>query len=230
MDLKMHQGREYAVLPIIALTHGAISARGSDGYELVAPEHYGQNVNAWDGKPLFLGHPTSRATSDVVDRDGLGFVKGARLDDQQRLIMEAWVDLMHAKLRAPALLDRLRAQEPIQVSVGVDIDLADAEGEIGGRGYAGAWTNIRPDHLALLPTDVAGACNWEMGCGVREAKRASRRSTVSKGFYARFYQRPVCDGAKRTEEIDLDEGASDQRFVAASAAAEWDLNEEEDQY
>jgi hypothetical protein len=192
MDLHEHNGRTYAVLPIIALTHGAIAARGSDGYELVAPEHYGQTVSAWDGKPLFLGHPTSRATPDVVDRDGLGFVKGARLDDQQRLVMEAWVDLMHAKLRAPALLDRLRAQEPIQVSVGVDIDLADAEGEIGGRGYAGAWTNIRPDHLALLPTDVAGACNWEMGCGVREAKRARVLPRNWWMRYARFGDLPMC--------------------------------------
>jgi hypothetical protein len=221
----MESGRTFAVVPIVALTHGAIAARGSSGYELVDPEHYGVDLDAWDGKPLFLGHPEVRgaavmATPDVIDRDGLGFVRNARLDAAQRLVMDAWVDVLHAKLRAPALLERLRAQDPIDVSVGVNIDLDDAEGVIAGRAYSGAWTNIVPDHLALLPADVNGACSWDDGCGVRTASRARPYRSLPKDFW----RRPAC--VAKPAVVPSTRAVADERFVATSA--EWDLGEDEE--
>jgi hypothetical protein len=111
--------------------------------------------------------------------------------------MEAWLDVEHAKERAPELLQRIEDGEEIEVSVGVFVETDDeATGEHDGKPYRGAWRNIKPDHLALLPAGVVGACSREMGCGVRAALSNSNNQ---------YRQGDLMDGFKTLRNIPMSE-------------------------
>jgi hypothetical protein len=43
--------------------------------------------------------------------------------------------------------------------------LEDKKGKFGDKEYDGVWRNIVPDHLAILPEGITGACSVEDGCG-----------------------------------------------------------------
>lgn len=55
--------------------------------------------------------------------------------------------------------------EPMHVSTGLFADMVDEAGEVGGKKYTRRATNIRYDHLALLP-DGGGAGTPEQGVGM----------------------------------------------------------------
>lgn len=164
---EQHQGRSYTVVPVIALKEGVIHAMNSDCDEFVPASEL--HVHGWEQKPLFVGHPlvNGRPVSGAhpqVASTAVGFVRHAAVGDG-RLTMEAWVDDAKAD---DELLDVLRANLGMDVSVGVFTANDDTAGEHDGKRYESTWRGIRPDHLALLPKDT-GACSWEMGCGVRAA-------------------------------------------------------------
>jgi hypothetical protein len=83
-----------------------------------------------------------------------------------KLVAEAWLDISKLESISPESYAAIIAKEIMEVSVGVFNDELEEEGEWNGESYTAIASNHRPDHLALLPTQV-GACSTEDGCGIR---------------------------------------------------------------
>lgn len=169
--------REYLVVPVVALVEGVVHAMNAGSPEFVAAEEFSRAPQGWNGRPLFYGHPmngdspVSGNSPDVLEEKAIGLVFNTRLKSK-KLSMEAWIDVEKAKEVAPDLIDRVNKGDAIEISVGVFVETDDTEGIFEGKKYLGAWHDIVPDHLALLPKGDEGACSVEMGCGVRAAKGA----------------------------------------------------------
>lgn len=184
-------GREWTVVPVVALVEGVIHAMNSKHPEYVSAQVFSRAPMMWNGRPVFVGHPMKGAdpvpgnTPETLEALGAGLVFNAGVKNN-KLAMEAWIDNARADVvpDLSALLERVAAGEPIEISVGAFVDTNDASGEYNGKEYQGEWIEIFPEHLALLPEGDIGACSREMGCGVRAAKGATM-DAPKKSFLAR---------------------------------------------
>lgn len=171
---EQYQGREHLVVPVVALVEGVVHAMNSAYPEFVSAKEFSRAPTGWNGRPVFLGHPVkdgrpvSGNSPELLQTEAIGTIFETHIK-AKKLCMEAWIDVEKATAVAPALLERIASGAEIQISVGVLVETDDTEGTYQGRKYLGAWHDLVPDHLALLPAEDAGACNWEMGCGVRAA-------------------------------------------------------------
>jgi len=151
----MFDGREHLVVPVI-MARAGVEMNGAtiDEQELMA--------ESWNGVPVTVGHPQeggaymSANTPANLEQWSVGRIFNAEVSDG-RLRGEAWIDIARAD---DELIDALRNSEPMDVSTGYFSQVED-----------GSYTDIKPDHLALLPNEQ-GACSWADGCGVRANKRA----------------------------------------------------------
>lgn len=166
-------GREYLVAPVVAIRAGVLNG------ELVPLEEIGAYVEAWNGIPLPLGHPTQRGipisanTPELEATLSVGRFWNAELVDD-RLRGEVWVDIAKAQTIEGGLevLQRLENNEGIEVSTAYYRDLDPTPGQLNGKRYTGIQRNLRPDHLALLLHEI-GACSWKDGCGVPRVNSAT---------------------------------------------------------
>lgn len=190
-----HHEREFVVVPVVAVREGVLNG------ELVLADEIGRYVEAWNGIPVPLRHPTVRGvavsanTPDIVARCPGRFWNARVVGD--KLLGEMWLDVEivdNLGGEAVSVLQRLEAGEPVEVSTAYWRDVEDAQGEWGGKAYNGIARNLRPDHLALLPDEV-GACSWQDGCG---APRLNCGGGVMKVNVLSSARRPSYDG---TEEI-----------------------------
>jgi hypothetical protein len=89
--------------------------------------------------------------------------------DDTKLKSEIWInnaklDEMDEKFRDA--VDRLKSgDEVVEVSTGLFSLLEDAKGIYDGETYDRIWRDVVPDHLAVLPDGIIGACSVEDGCG-----------------------------------------------------------------
>jgi hypothetical protein len=195
-----YQGREHLVVPVVALVEGVVHALNSKYPEFVAAEEFSRAPTGWNGRPLFYGHPlikgrpVSGNTPSLLEAKSIGIVFNTAVKSS-KLTMEAWIDVEKATTVAPELLDRVAASDPIEISVGAFVETDESEGEFEGKKYLGAWHDLVPDHLALLPEGDEGACSRKMGCGVRAAKgtvmpaedkKTERQPSILGKFLAMF--------------------------------------------
>jgi hypothetical protein len=170
------EGREYIVVPVVALVEGVVWPMNAETPELVTAEEFSRAPQGWNGRPIFHGHPirngrpVSGNVPEVLETEKIGVVFNATIR-KNKLAMEAWLDIERAKEVAPELLQRVENGDDIEISVGAFVDTDDSEGTFNGKKYRGAWQDIVPDHLALLPEGVEGACSVQAGCGVRAAQK-----------------------------------------------------------
>lgn len=158
-------GREYAVAPVVALVAGVVNG------ELAPVEEIGRFVEAWNGRPVAVGHPQRNgvyvsANSPQGIEEALGWFFGAQMDGD-KLKGELWLDAAKAQVLGGAALDvftQLEAGEQVEVSTAYFNDLEESIGVFNGKSYRGVQRSLRPDHVALLPNEV-GACSWADGCG-----------------------------------------------------------------
>lgn len=171
------EGRDHLVVPIVALVEGVIQAMNAPAPELVLADQFSVAPGGWNGRPIFLGHPMRdgrpvSGNSPETLKASLGRVFNARVSGK-RLLMDAWIDPERVKANgAERLLERLTKQEMVEVSTGAFIVLDDRSGQHHGKEYRGVWSMIVPDHLALLPDGLTGACSIAMGCGTHRAASA----------------------------------------------------------
>lgn len=178
-------GKAHVVVPVVALFGGAvIHASNADAPELVPAGPLAASVPGWNGEPVVGDHPklegvpVSANTPGVLESQSFGRVFNARFADN-RLHLEAWLDPERAERvgrDAVRVIERCRAGEAVEVSVGCYAQTVERSGESGGKHYEAEWLEILPDHLAMLPEGARGACSNEDGCG---APRLMRRHLVT---------------------------------------------------
>jgi hypothetical protein len=169
-----YQGQPHLVAPVVALVAGVVNG-------VLAPAEVIQaSLPQWNGVPLVVNHPTdstglhiSANESPVVAEATIGRFWNCSCQGG-RLRGELWINMTVAASmgeEVEAAVTRLQAGQPLEVSVGFFAPIAEQQGAFGGHQYTGVYTDIRPDHLALLP-HALGACSWEDGCGAPRVHRS----------------------------------------------------------
>lgn len=163
---RQFHGREHLVVPVVAIVEGVLNN------EYVPADEIARFVEAWNYRPLPIGHPSARGvpisanSPDLIEAQSAGHFFNASFAEG-KLKGEMWVDVEKAKaLGGDALkvLELLEAGQPLEVSTAYFRDIDPTTGTFNGKEYASIARNLRPDHLALLP-NAKGACSWEDGCG-----------------------------------------------------------------
>lgn len=203
--------REYLVAPCCMIVEGVLN----QGY--VSGEAIRQCQ--WDGMPLVVNHPTDAAGGaisandpDVLATYGCGHVyrtqylttmrQGYALTRAQA---EIWVDVGHVRTLgddAAQALAMLETATPLEVSTGFFCHTDYRVGSFLGTPYTMVHTDLRADHLALLPNSV-GACDWAHGCG---APRLHHREGCACGG--------TCDACQERSAMEQEPKRGWRGFVA----------------
>jgi hypothetical protein len=183
-----YQGRTYLVAPVIALVEGVIQGINSENPELALASVFGESPEGWNGRPVVMGHPqdasgeyVSANSPEVLDSWAFGQVFNTHLDGT-KLKMEAWIDTEIAEAKTgnfAETIGRLTAGELVEVSVGIFVFIEDVSGVYLGQEYSSIWVDTTPDHLALLPNGLIGACSVERGCGTPRVNMVKPMKNVS---------------------------------------------------
>jgi hypothetical protein len=183
-----YDGRDHLVVPVVAMVEGVVWASNSEVPEFVPAEELAETPQQWNGRGCFAGHPRDNNTQVTANtprtlENSFGTVfdtsSSERILKTRRLEMRAYLDPAKALALGPKeinVVERLRAGERVEVSVGCYVEAEDKDGEFNGLTYHGIWHNIVSDHLAFLGEDEQGACSDTAGCG---APRAAIRHCIS---------------------------------------------------
>ena len=164
-------GRPHLVAPATIIVPGVLA--GNAGPIYYGEDEIGKDPAIWNHIPIVVDHPfnngepTSARTSKVLNNTGIGVVLGAKANG--KLTVETWFDIENTRRINPAILSKLEAGQPIELSTGLGMDREDTQGSFTLNGktveFNSIARNFRPDHLAIL-TDKKGACSNDDGCGV----------------------------------------------------------------
>ena len=159
--------KEHLVIPLIALVEGVLQASNAPAPELALASEFGAIPEAWNGRPVTLGHPkkdgalVSANSPDILENVRVGMLFNTHLDGT-KLKTEAWLDMQKTPFEERA---RLSSGAEIEVSTGFFAEVEPKPGEFKGKVFAGIQRDIKPDHLAILAKGDIGACSFADGCG-----------------------------------------------------------------
>jgi hypothetical protein len=182
---RRYKGRQHYVAPVVMAVPGVMN-------ELLYPaDELAKFTSSWDGRPVTLFHPKnadgefiSANSEETPEEVHLGLLRNTVFDES--LKSETWLDIEHTRETRPEVLEYYEGQkDKLEVSTGLWGDVVRVAGKHDGVDYKGIMTNIRPDHLALLPGGE-GACSWKAGCGLRanEEKEMPTWDDALAKFYA----------------------------------------------
>lgn len=168
-------GREWTVVPVVAMVEGVRFGANQDSPELGLAADFGKSPVQWNNRPVVLNHPqmddvfvSANQSADVLNAYCFGLTMNAYVEDS-KLKMEVWIDndrVSDLGDEFQDIVDLIQADDnTVEVSVGFFCDVVDKKGKFKGQAYTGIWQNIVPDHLAILNKGV-GACSVEDGCGI----------------------------------------------------------------
>jgi len=171
------QGVEHLVVPIIALVEGVIHSGNAPYPELALSEEFGRIPVSWNGRPVTLNHPmrdglnvSASESPTVFEEEALGFLFNTTLDGT-KLKTEAWINLETVANASQEVKDTIArfenpaANDVVEVSTGLFVNSEASRGRFNNEQFQGIWRDIVPDHLAILPLGVIGACSVADGCG-----------------------------------------------------------------
>lgn len=166
-------GAEYYVLPSVMMVEGAYYPSIQSCNERTAlffsADELRKSITSWNGRGISLMHPDENSSfnvPDVFDNHWLGFVFNANFEaDKGRLIADLWISAERGK----ELVEKVKASEQVDISIGACGEIIDGAGVINGEAYSKQFVNIVGDHLAVLPGSK-GACSWSDGCGIRASE------------------------------------------------------------
>ncbi len=167
-------GREYLVVPCVALVEGVLHSANAAHPELALASEFGRYPSAWDGRPLVMNHPKVNgqyvsANSPAVLRDwSFGMLFNTQLDGS-KLKTEAWIDMGRVNELGgefASTVERIQSGQVVELSTGLFASVEETPGRYQGLDYAGVWRSVAPDHLAFLSEGTLGACSVADGCGV----------------------------------------------------------------
>lgn len=157
-------GREYLIAPVSLIVPGVLN--GSNGPLFYPEDEVVRSIEAWNGVPLVVTHPTANGVpiSARTNPDlAIGEIRNARSNG--KLVAEGWFDVERTKRIDPRVYYSLSANRPMELSTGLTLDQVPEPGQHNGRSYIAVARNYRPDHVAILPDEV-GACSLRDGCGL----------------------------------------------------------------
>lgn len=167
-------GREYLVVPTIMTVEGVLD--GSEGPQLYTNKELKLSDPVWNHKPIVVNHPkdggvyVSACQPEILTNSQVGLImntstKKKRGDSAAKQRAESWLDIERCDAVDTRILANIRSGTISEVSTGLFSEVVPTPGEFGGKAYDGVITNIRPDHLAILP-DQVGASSIKDGAGL----------------------------------------------------------------
>jgi hypothetical protein len=169
-------GREFIIVPATILVEGVLN--GNRGPLYYPHQEIARSASSWNYTPLVYNHPKDPSTGQnisarsarVLDKDQFGYIFNARFE-RNSIKCEAWFDVESTKKidsrHHTDVYPRIVSGKPIELSTGLftDNEVANRGSSFNGKPYEYVARNYRPDHLAVLPTDI-GACSVADGCGI----------------------------------------------------------------
>lgn len=180
-------GRDFRVVPMRMLVSGVLN--GSKGALYYPPDEVARNVDAWNGMPLVLRHPTangvpvSARSPKILEEYGLGYVFNVTARDGV-LDGEGWFDVERVRradrvlTNSHKILPRIESGVPVELSTGLftqDTPVRNGRCPKTRKPFDFVARNYRPDHIAVLP-DQVGACSVRDGCGLLVGNRRTART------------------------------------------------------
>lgn len=219
------QGKEYIIVPVVALVEGVIQGMAAEGPEMAYAEEFGRYPDSWNGRPIVMSHPTvddkpvSANSPSVLEDYQIGYIFNASLEGD-KLQHEAWVsvDRMNSlNDDSKAILETLQKGEMIEVSTGYYAQIEKTPGIYNNVKYDAVQRNIVPDHLAFLPNGTIGACSNADGCGAQLAvnSKPSDDFKIVKTFYS---VQPCCDACANGDHSHCEDAMSANKDMASKDA------------
>lgn len=210
-------GKEYIVVPVVALVEGVLTGMSAAGPELALADEFGKFPESWNGRPVVMSHPVnddgipiSANSPKVLETYQLGWLFNTKLVKSQ-LEQEAWIDVEKADSLnddAKAVMEALKKGEMIEVSTGYYALIEPTSGIHNNQKYDAIQRNIAPDHLAFLPIGTLGACSNADGCGAQLAANSSpdKKFEPVKDFRIDGVDAPCCAKCAETGGSCQNEG------------------------
>jgi hypothetical protein len=110
----------------------------------------------------------------VLQEEAFGLLFNTKLDGD-KLKSEIWINLVRVDELGDEVkksVEALQSGELVEISTGLIADIEVRKGTFKGQSFDGIWRNVTPDHLAILPEGVVGACSVEDGCGAPRVNAA----------------------------------------------------------
>ncbi len=167
------RGQEHTVIPTIALVEGVLWPANAPSPELALAEEFGRFPEGWNGRPVMFDHPridgeaVSASTPEVLEDNSFGQLFNTVLEGS-KLKTEIWINkdqVENLDDDAKQVVRDLMDGKVVEVSTGLFTMNEPQDGDFDGEHFEAIWRNIVPDHLAVLPPGVQGACSVEDGCG-----------------------------------------------------------------
>ncbi len=184
------EGMEILNFPVKALREQILNCINClPGGEFVSAAEIKKTISEWNGIPLTIDHPRNNAgdlefagvNPEFLDRVKVGEITNARWKNGF-----LWVDAHLNRVKAAVSVEGrgiiaalLGGGQDVEVSTGYGMELEFRSGSHDGDRFFFAQTDIIPDHLALLPIGMSGACSVEDGCG---AARAAQQLVAASAF------------------------------------------------
>jgi len=181
-----HLGREFLVVPVVALVEGVLQGMNAPVPELALSSEFGKIPDGWNGRPIVMNHPVvdgvavSANSPAVLEAFSFGMMFNTHVEDS-KLKSEAWLDVARAAEIGGEIqetVERIQAGEMVEISTGLWTDTEEKKGRWNSKEYGAVWHNIVPDHLAFLSKGVKGACSVEDGCGTPRMNAATSSLTT----------------------------------------------------
>ena len=173
-------GEDHMVVPVIALVEGVVHASNSPVPELALAAEFARHPSGWNGRPIVLDHPSinglkvSANSPTVLQEEAFGSLFNTELDGI-KLKSEMWINLARVEELGDDVKEAVAALESgelSEISTGLFSDVEQRKGTFNGKAFDGIWRNVTPDHLAILPAGIIGACSVEGGCGAPRVNAA----------------------------------------------------------
>ena len=164
-EIKKLDGINHMVVPVVAITEGVLNNI------FYSADEINNFVQAWNGVPVPVNHPINNAgnavsanSPDIESTTNIGTFYNTKFENG-KLKGEIWINIDKAKrLKYGYIVEAFEKNEMMEISTGLYANIIKQAGIYNGKSYKGVATEIRPDHLALLPNQK-GACSIEDGCG-----------------------------------------------------------------
>jgi len=221
-------GKRYLVTNVVLISEGVLNGM------LYPADEISTFPEAWNGRPLPLGHPkvngqyVSANSRGIIDAYSVGQMFNCKFNESTatkpaQLVGEAWIDTEkldqlaeQGNSKALKLLEKLDVDEPIEISTGLFTEDEATAGNFNGTPYSAIARNHRPDHLAIL-TDEVGACSVEDGCGMMVNKKKPEEKGLIGNMMSRLLKRTANNMADENPVVANALTNQDQRVALESA-------------